>query len=242
MKILSIDTSTSVGGAAIIDSDNGLIGEIRMNLHSRRRQTYSEQLLPSIDYLLKSVKTSIHEINLYAVVTGPGSFTGLRVGVSTVKGFVFSSPAPVVAISSLEALAGNFLFSRYPVCSIIDARREEVYGAVFGFQDKDHIIMIDPGIYRIDKLLGLLHGEIIFTGDASITYREAIKEMFGERAHFAPPDRIHISPAVVARIGSEKAYREEFTKSEELRPLYMKRPAAEEKFRNERHHTGHVRR
>ncbi len=118
MKILAIETSTMLGGIAIMGEAEGLIMEVRLNV----RSTHSERLMSEIDHALKQAGMKITDMDVFGISIGPGSFTGLRVGLSTVKGFSYATGKPVVSIPTLEAFAWNFPFSPYPVCPMLDAR------------------------------------------------------------------------------------------------------------------------
>ena len=120
MRILAIDTSTMLGGIAIMD-ESLLIAESRLNVKS----THSERLMTEIEHCLKQSGVKISDIDVFAVATGPGSFTGLRIGLSTVKGFSYATGKPIVSVPTLEALAWNFPYSRYPVCTMLDARKKK---------------------------------------------------------------------------------------------------------------------
>src|ERR1700690_1829481 len=127
MKILSVETSTMLGGVAVMDSQAGLIAEIKLNV----KTTHSERLMTAISQVLSQSGIDLRGIDAFAVASGPGSFTGLRIGLSTVKGLSYATGKPVVTVPTLEAFAWNFPYSMYPVCLMLDARRGEVYSALF---------------------------------------------------------------------------------------------------------------
>ena len=122
MKILAIETSTMLGGVAIADDSAGLIAEVRLNVKS----THSERLMMEIDHVLKQSFLKMSDIDVFAIAVGPGSFTGLRIGLSTVKGLSYATGKPIVSVPTLEAFAWNFPYCRYPVCTLLDARKKEV--------------------------------------------------------------------------------------------------------------------
>lgn len=149
MKILAIETSTILGGIAITDTSTGLIAEVRLNVKS----THSERLMTEIDHVLKQSGLMISDIDVFAVAIGPGSFTGLRIGLSTVKGFSYATGKPMVSVPTLEALAWNFPYCRYPVCTMLDARKKEVYAALFQWEGEGFIRLIDEMSMRADRFL-----------------------------------------------------------------------------------------
>jgi len=242
MKILAIETSTMLGGIAIMDDLSGLIAEVRLNVKS----THSERLMTEIDHVLKQAELKISDIDVFAIAIGPGSFTGLRIGLSTVKGFSYATGKPIVSVPTLEALAWNFPFCRYPVCTMLDARKKEVYAALFKWGNEGFIRLIDEVSIKVDRLLGRINesnpplppfskgGEggfsdkrVVFTGEGAILYRDKIIEVMGNKAIFASPEKIVPSPANVASIGIKKAIKGEFSEPVSLVPFYIRRSEAE---------------
>ena len=230
MKILSIETSTILGGVSIID-EGGLIIECRLNVKS----THSERLMTTIDFALRQAGIDIAEIGALAVSVGPGSFTGLRIGLSAVKGISYATGIPVVSVKSLETLAWNFPFSRYPVCPIFDARKAEVYASLYRW-DKDGFIQLLPETtIRPDRLIDpidkLVKSEkIIFVGEGAVTYRKQIEDSFGQTAIFPPNHLMSAMPANAAYIGLRKAQRGEYEDPKTLSPLYIRKSEAEIKL------------
>jgi tRNA threonylcarbamoyladenosine biosynthesis protein TsaB len=253
MRVLAIDTSTMLGGIAVMDDLSGLVAEVRLNVKS----THSERLMTSIEYVLKQSGYKIADMDFFAVAIGPGSFTGLRIGLSTVKGFSFAAGKPIVSVPTLEALAHNFPFCRYPVCTMLDARKKEVYAALFKWKDDGFVRLVNEVSIKVNWLIekinetfltspsspfskggqggdygkgvvrGLSDEKIIFTGDGSILYRNEIVDLMGERAIFASPDKMVPSPAHVAYLGIKKALRGEFSEPISLVPFYIRRSEAE---------------
>jgi tRNA threonylcarbamoyladenosine biosynthesis protein TsaB len=126
MLILGIDTTSSKGSAALVE-DGRLIANVEVDTPA----THSERLLPAVDFLLRQAGTALRDIQVYAVVAGPGSFTGVRIGLATVKGLSFSTGTPVVALSSLETVAYGIRDKAKILWPILDAKRGEVYTAVY---------------------------------------------------------------------------------------------------------------
>jgi tRNA threonylcarbamoyladenosine biosynthesis protein TsaB len=126
MKILSLDTTAEVCTAAICE-DKRLIAEMTVNTGN----THSQTLLPVVEQLLKISETSFDDIDCYACSTGPGSFTGVRIGVATVKGIAYGKNKPCISVSTLEALAYNLIGFDGIICPVMNARRNQVYNALF---------------------------------------------------------------------------------------------------------------
>src|SRR4030066_1396429 len=149
MRVLAIDTSTLLGGVAIVDELSGVVVEVRLNVKS----THSERLMTTIDYAMKQSGYTISDMDVFAVATGPGSFTGLRIGLSTVKGLSYATGKPIVSVPTLEALARNFPFCRYPVCTMLDARKKEVYAALFEWRNDGFIRLINEMSVKVQDFL-----------------------------------------------------------------------------------------
>lgn len=216
-----------LGGVAIADDEAGLIAEIRLNV----KTTHSERLMAIVDHALVQSELSMGDIDVFSVAIGPGSFTGLRIGLSTVKGLSFSTGKPVVAVPTLEAFAWNFPFCAYPVCLMLDARKEEVYSAVFRWEGKGFKRVMDEMSVSPEKLLGELPETTLFAGEGVLLYTDLIKRVMKERAVIAPSSDMVPSPANVAMLGVEKAAAGEFISVAEAAPLYIRKSEAELKWK-----------
>lgn len=216
-----------LGGVAVMDSETGLISEVRLNV----KTTHSERLMTAVDYALGQSDLSISDMDVFAVAGGPGSFTGLRIGLSTAKGLAFATGKPLVAVPTLEAFAWNFPCSLHPVCLMLDARREEVYAAVFSWTGYGFQRIIPECCLAPAALLDMLEGTVLFAGEAAVTYRTAILNKMEGRAVFAPAEKMVPSPAAAAALGLEKALRGEFVEPAAAVPSYFRKSEAEIKWR-----------
>jgi tRNA threonylcarbamoyladenosine biosynthesis protein TsaB len=230
MKLLAIETSTMLGGVAIADEQKGLIAETRLNV----KTTHSERLMTAVDNTLLQSELSLNRIDAFAVATGPGSFTGLRIGLSTVKGLSYATGKPLVLVPTLEAFAWNFPYCRYPVCLMLDARKKEVYAAVFQWEDNGFRKIIPEQSIRPEELLQELRGGILFAGEGALLYEKQIADTLQENAVFAQPDKMVPSPSNVAMLGLAKAVRSEFTDASKALPFYIRKSEAEVKW-SEKH-------
>ena len=149
MKILAIETSTMLGGIAVADDSAGLIAEVRLNVKS----THSERLMTEIDHVLQQSGLTAHDIDIFGVAIGPGSFTGLRIGLSTAKGFSYATGKPIVSVPTLEAFAWNFPYCMHPVCIMLDARKGEVYAALFQWAGHGFARLMDEVSVNVEKLM-----------------------------------------------------------------------------------------
>jgi tRNA threonylcarbamoyladenosine biosynthesis protein TsaB len=226
MKILSIETSTMLGGVAIIDESAGLIAETRLNV----KTTHSERLMTAVNNTLIQSEMDLDAIDAFAVAIGPGSFTGLRIGLSTVKGLSYATGKPVVTVPTLDAFAWNFQYSSYPVCLMLDARKNEVYSAVYIWEDDSFSTVVECVSIKPEALLEKLQGKVLFAGEGVLLYREKISGLMKERAFFAAMDKMVPSPANVAMLGLIKALRGEYAVISETVPVYIRKSEAEVKW------------
>ncbi len=237
MKILSVDSSLNTASVAICEKDT-IISEFFINAGL----THSETLAPMIDSSLKNAKINPEEIDLYSITCGPGSFTGIRIGLSTVKAMAFVNNKPCVGVSSLAALASNCLDFCKPsqiICVCIDARCGGVYNALFectlsGDSKKLVRLCEDRAIASEDLLLELetLECDINFVGDGSLMCYNLIREKFDSfDFKITLSKNNYINASTVAFIGKEMYDAGVYTSSFELSPNYIKIPQAERMLR-----------
>ena len=204
MKVLGIDTSTPIGSVALIDGDN-LVAEHTLNIV----QAHSSRLMPAIDTVLKWGDIIVDDLDGCAVGIGPGSFTGIRIGVATIKSLCYALDKPIVGVSTLEAIAYNLRWTNGIICPLLDARRSEVYGAVFEAGpewqrlSEDLCLSIDAFLNRLEMHTAP-NCTINFIGDGLLTYGDVVREKLGERARFA--EAIFNVPrgATVAHLGAQR--------------------------------------
>lgn len=223
MMILGVDTSTTSGSAALLE-DGYIVGEINLDVE----KTHSERLLPSIHQLLESAGISTKDIDGFAVTIGPGSFTGLKVGLSTVKGLAWAYNKPVVGVSTLSALAHNISFATIHICPIIDAKKNEVYTALFrndgrGTQRR----VCDDMVVMPEKLVDLISEETVFLGNGVRLYSSYLRERLGSRVLFAPPVFWLVRASVVASITVDGFIKGEVQSPESILPEYIRASEAE---------------
>ena len=182
MKILALDTSTNMASIAVMD-DNMVLGEYSLN----QDLSHSENLLPMIQELLESLNINISEIDLYGVSIGPGSFTGLRIGVATVKAFAHLFDKPIVGISTMEALAFNLPYNHILV-PMIDARRDRVYTGIYSWEGKELKTLMEADAIEVDILLERLNKDyenIVVNGNGTLIYRERIEKNLGNKVRIS---------------------------------------------------------
>jgi tRNA threonylcarbamoyladenosine biosynthesis protein TsaB len=225
MKLLAIETATMLGGIAIMDGMT-LVAESRINV----RVTHSERLMKEVDHALTLAGMEIGDIDVFGISSGPGSFTGLRVGLSTVKGLVYATGKKFVSVPTLEAFAWNSPFSDRLVCPMLDARRKEVYAAVFRWAAEGFLKVIDEKAFKVGKLLSMIDSPAIFLGEGALLNREVIEFELGDKALFGVPPQMVPSPANVAFLCMKKAEKGEYSDALAEVPAYLRRSEAEIKF------------
>lgn len=223
MQILSIDTCSVTATAAVV-SDDRLVAEVVQN----NGKTHSRNIMPMIECMLSQADISPDDIDCFAAAVGPGSFTGVRIGVATVKALAHATGKPCVAVSALEGLAYNVFPFNGIVCPIMDARRGQVYNALFDGRNMSRIT--EDRVVSMEELLEELKGKtdaVIFTGDGVSVFENMIKEALGENAVISPRmQRLHLA-ASVAEIGERKFLDGDTMTYDELKPLYLRLSQAE---------------
>jgi tRNA threonylcarbamoyladenosine biosynthesis protein TsaB len=184
MKILAFETTSHVASVAVL-SDEMLLGEFTIN----HPKTHSQKLMPMLIMLLESLELNVKDFDYFAVSSGPGSFTGVRIGVSTVKALAQPHNIPVIPVSSLEAMGQPFIGFEGLICPIMDARKNEVYTALYLWQDRE-LVMVEPDqAIAPDLWLEQLKERterILLVGDALPKYAAQYKDVLDKRLIIAP--------------------------------------------------------
>lgn len=217
MKILAMDTATRSCSAAVI-GENGLLAERTLNLGV----THTTRVMPLIDSLLNDCELSIHNLDGLAVTIGPGSFTGLRIGLSTVKGLALAASIPVAGVSCLDALAYQFFFASVSLCTMIDARKGEVYMAEYRPVDGE---LRQSGTARAVAPEAAARGisaPCLFVGNGASLYRGVIADVAGKWASFAPEEQSHVRAATVGALGRQLLSAGHSTPLPSLNPWYIR--------------------
>lgn len=228
MKILSIDTSSNVCGVSILEDEN-----LICKLDTNTGRTHSENLMPMIDEALKKAELKPTDINLIVCDIGPGSFTGIRIGVATAKAFSDSLNIPSVGISSLETLAfGMMSFGKY-VCSMIDCKNDNCYFALYEKKNDALETLIEPQAESVEAALAILNSyscdtldnaQIAFVGDGTEVYKTEISQTF-ENAEFLSSEFNILNSEALALAGLSKF--NSGIELDEVLPLYLKKPQAQ---------------
>jgi tRNA threonylcarbamoyladenosine biosynthesis protein TsaB len=227
MKILAVDTATTSCSVAILDQTT-LAVEFTLN----RKETHSKHLMEMIRSILNISGFDLSSIDGFAVTKGPGSFTGLRIGISTVKGLAAAAGKSIVGVSSLEALAAQVPASTNLICPLIDARKGEVYFSrykvVDGKLQKETKEMVSsPG-----KVFDGLNESCLFVGNGALLYKRIIMEKLGRIASFAPVTYNIIRASTVAHLSMAKFESNHIDNIDNFSPHYIRKSDAELKIGN----------
>lgn len=223
MKVLGIDTSTSCGSLGLIE-DKEVISEYLLNIPV----THSERLLGAIEFVLREARCRIEQIEGWAIALGPGSFTGLRIGVSTVKGLAFATGRPVAGISTLDVLASQIAPTSHLICPILDARKKEVYTAFYRYGEGGSLTrQSEYQAIPPEDLVKKIREQTIFLGDGVRTYGDFLLNCLPSSAIFPPvPFRVSHG-SMVATLGMELLRKGEHLNLSAFSPIYIRPSEAE---------------
>ena len=224
MKIFAADTSAKSASVALVE--NGVIkGEYFINT----MLTHSETLMPMVDLLFKSVRVQPKDIDCFAVNCGPGSFTGLRIGIAAVKGMTFAFDKPCAAVSTLESMAYNLTAENAVVCAVMDARCSQVYNALFDISGNKPLRLCEDRALQIDQLISELRNidkRIILVGDgANLCFERMSQEL--ENIELSN-ENVRYQRASSTAFAAEKLFEKgEILTSSQLMPRYLRLPQAQ---------------
>lgn len=225
MRILAVDTATKSCSVAI--TEEKIVLE---ELTTDNGQTHSRHLLEMIHAVMQSTGLAMSSLDGFAVTRGPGSFTGLRIGISSIKGLALAVNKPVMGISSLEALAQQSEPEAERICAIIDARKGEVYAAFYqvtpeGLNPENDEVALPP-----HELLMDISEPCVFVGSGAMIYRDVITEKLGDHACFAQPAQHIIRASTVALLALKRFENGEVGEIAEWVPHYIRKSDAELNF------------
>ncbi len=218
MIVLAVDTATDSCSTALADGDR-LLAEIT----GAQRQTHSRHLMGMIDSVLHLCGIGPRQVDGFAVSAGPGSFTGLRIGISTVKGMAMAAGKPLIGVLVTDVLAAQVSLSPWPVCVLTDARKGEVYRACYryvsGILNKDsgeQVLSPESAVSGIDETT-------LFVGNGAELYQDLIREKLGVQAIFAPRENSIIRASVLARLAWERFQKGDGDDLAAFTPCYVRK-------------------
>src|SRR5262245_30256569 len=221
MHVLALETSTLAGSVALLDDDR-VVGETMLNISL----THSERLMAMVDRLLQDSGVRLDHLGGLAVSVGPGSFTGLRVGIATAKGLALALHLPVVPVPTLDALAARLPFAAAPVCSVLDARKGEVYLSRYEWRHEGMARLWDYLALSPEEAAERLQPPVILLGDG-VPACLPFLERLGKDATLAPPAQSIPSAALVGQLGRMLLETGRAVSADALVPLYLRPSEAE---------------
>lgn len=230
MKILAIDTSSKICSVSILDND-----DVILEKHTSDEKTHSQNLMPLVDEIFKESNLSLDDINLLSCCLGPGSFTGIRIGIATVKAFADVKNIPVVGVTSLESLAYN-IYEPGLIVSLIDAKNDNVYYSLFSF-DGDNYNQI--GEYKSDNIQNILDSlsiyddPLLFVGDGSILHQDKIQTYIKNPKFASETQNIQTSISI-GKSAYNKYKSGIYGDSSSILPIYLKKSQAERQLDGEK--------
>jgi len=224
--VLAVETATLCGSIALTAGEQCLA---ECSLQSRL--THSRRLLDGLERLLGECGITWERIDAVAVSLGPGSFTGLRIGLSTAKGLVMAAAKPLIGISTLDGLAGQFYHTRLPIYPVLDARKQEVYTACYRCNDAgvperaSNYLVIRP-----EELCGMVREPSLFAGDGAVAYRELFRDRLAGMMIPAPQSLFFPRAAAIALLAVGKWHEKDFLDPASAVPIYIRPSEAEIHF------------
>lgn len=225
MRILALDSSGLVASVAIA-SEEALLAEYTINY----KKTHSQTLLPMLDEVVRMVGLDLSDLDAIAISSGPGSFTGLRIGSATAKGLGLALDKPIISVPTVDGLAYNLYGTDRMICPIMDARRDQVYTGLYEFVE-DKLVVISPQkAVSIDEIIDEINQkgrETIFLGDGLPIHRDRILERIKENSRFAPLHMNRQRAGSVAALGLKYYKANNIESAAEHQPVYLRVSQAE---------------
>ncbi len=216
MLLLAIDTSTAIGSVALRD-ERGTLGLLTVSVDL----THSEGLMPAVDDLLHRTGKRVEEITACATLSGPGSYTGLRIGIATIQGFALAKQLPCVGISSLDTLAWVLPQARTPICPLLPARKGWLYARVYRWNETAPQPLTEELYVEPDELIRSITEPTLFYGPGLPAYRDALREMLQEQ-FITVPDTCNLPRAeILAELAARELAEGRGIPPEQLRPHYL---------------------
>lgn len=237
MLIFGLDTCCMPATVALCDGEK-LIAEFILNCG----RTHSQMIMPQIENMFKTLGITCGDIDCFAVSCGPGSFTGVRIGVAALKAMAHATDKPCAAVSNLEALAYNVPYFNGVICPILDARRGQVYTAMFEGGTDGAERLCDDTAVELSAVLDKLKSDgrdALFLGDGIFVYKDKIESELGDKAHFALPNLNMNMAGSVAYLGAKAYLSGNTTEYSKLAPVYVRLSQAErERLEREKNSEG----
>ena len=226
MKILAIDTSGLVASVAILEEDS-ILAEYMVNY----KKTHSETLMPMIAEIISMTETDKSTFDAVAIAGGPGSFTGLRIGSATAKGFAQMFDLPIISVPTVDALAYNICATDSLVVPIMDARRNQTYTGIYEYDERGNMqVLMEQCAISIEELVTKLNDigrKAVFLGDGVERFREVLDQTLKVSHNYAPAHHSRQRAGAVAVLAKKYFAEGKYTTAEEHEPQYLRKSQAE---------------
>ncbi|MEI6614770.1 MAG: tRNA (adenosine(37)-N6)-threonylcarbamoyltransferase complex dimerization subunit type 1 TsaB [Chrysiogenales bacterium] len=227
MNLLSLDTSSRDASITVLKNE-----DILLEYNFTSQDNLSAMLVPSLEFILKALGMQMAHIDAFGIGIGPGNFTGIRIGMATLKGLAFAERKPVVGVISLKALAYKFVDTKKTVISLIDAKKGEVYLGGYQFSNGELVALIPPCLIKITDIVPLVvkFPEKIFVGSGAEKHLEFLKNNFSDSCRLY---RSNFLANEIGRIALQQFRCQQYlTDLQDLLPFYINKPDAETNFNN----------
>ena len=226
MKILAVDTATSSLSVAVVHG-----GSLCTEITCSTGETHARHLMVLVDTALTLSGMSVDDLDGFAVTIGPGTFTGLRIGLSSIQGMATAASKPVAGISSLDVLAAQAAPASPGtgslVCALLDARRMEVYGGLYRSEGQATVPLSEPRVGPPEKLAGEIREPCVLVGSGALLYKDVLRNRLKEHFILPPPAAHTIRGETVARLALAAFEKETVPANRVLQPLYLRKSDAE---------------
>lgn len=223
MLALGIETGTWMGGVALVDDAAGVLME--QCIYSR--SSHSERLLPAIEKIFAETGKRLEDCDCVCVSVGPGSFTGLRIGIATAKGLAYAAGKPVIGISTLEILARGLPFINVPLCPVIDARKKELFACLYEWHNLELVSLGPEMAVKPACLIKKIVKPTVFVGDGVQVYGDMLKRELKEKAIFAPGVFNFPRASILAESGLWRLAKKKVSTPDDIVPVYIRASEAE---------------
>jgi tRNA threonylcarbamoyladenosine biosynthesis protein TsaB len=228
VKVLALETSSMVASVAIVSEDK-MLSEFTIN----NKKTHSQMLMPIVEQVTESLDLALSDIDVFAVSSGPGSFTGIRIGVATTKSLAQALNKPVAGISGLDGLAFNLVNFNGIICPMMDARNAQIYTCLYRSNGEEIDRLREYMAIRVVDLISLIQEScepVMFCGDGVLLHKNLLAEKLGDRAKFSQSVFIYQRASSIAFLALQKAKVNDLLTYNELQPYYLRKSQAEQKF------------
>ncbi|MBU0965137.1 MAG: tRNA (adenosine(37)-N6)-threonylcarbamoyltransferase complex dimerization subunit type 1 TsaB [Proteobacteria bacterium] len=221
--ILAVENSGMCGSIALVSGSHCIAEQSLLS-----KLTHSKRLLVTLDRIMAECQVTWEAIDAIAISLGPGSFTGLRIGLSTVKGLALATSIPLIGVPTLDGLASQFSYAAMPVCPILDARKNEVYTALYQTDENGSMQRLsDYLVIPAAELAAQITEPTVFAGDGISVYGDLLREKLGDHAIFAPEQLYFAKASSIGFLALSRWHKQEFLDPAGCTPLYVRASDAE---------------